>query len=386
MSRPWTNEELRLLGTQPDAEVGRLIGRPGKAVWAKRKAPGIAEAPSLVRHWTDDEDRVVLSQPVADAARSLHRTVMAIRIRRRKLLRACQPEAAPKLLSLEEARLHIEVPKYDSKEQEERVRFVGGPYAPPRVAIGGWLKCALRGDLQVGGYTNAMVPWPVAAGHHKQLIVCGDLVKALRTESRLAAAFHFGISLALVSEYRSRLNIERFTAGSQRLFWRSVNLARTPEARRKLSRKLEGRGDTMTPEAREELRRIQQQPKSQEWKARMSERWSRRFALLGPPRPWTEDELKLIGTKPDREVARLLDRSLSAVKAKKFQLRSRRGHRTSDPTRPPVSAPAQKPADAVARSERSEAVTAPGVPPDYPESAKLVTENCIAVPEGGQPR
>ncbi len=326
---------MRLLGTRPDADVGRLIGRPGKAVWAKRKALGIADPPSLVRHWTEDEDRVVLSQPTGEAARSLHRTVMAVRIRKRKLLRACKPEAAPKLLGLEEARLRIKVPRYDSKEQEELVRFIGGPYAPPLVAVGGWLRCALRGDLQVAGYTNALIPWPVAAGHRKQLIVCGNLVKALKTESRLAVAFHFGISPALVSEYRSRLNIERYTAGSQRLFWRNVNLARTPEARRKLSRKLEGRGDTMTPEAREELRRIQQQPKSKEWKERMSERWSRRFALLGPPQVWTVDELKLIGTKPDREVARLLNRSLSAVKAKKFQLRNRRGHHTSDSTRQP---------------------------------------------------
>jgi hypothetical protein len=42
---------------------------------------------------------------------------------------------------------------------------------------------------------------------------------------------------------------------------------------------------------------------------------------IGKPEPWTEDELKLIGTLPDREVAKLLNRSLQAVKAKKFQLK-----------------------------------------------------------------
>ena len=36
MSRPWTDAEIQLAGTKPEAEVGRLIGRPGKAVWAKR--------------------------------------------------------------------------------------------------------------------------------------------------------------------------------------------------------------------------------------------------------------------------------------------------------------------------------------------------------------
>jgi hypothetical protein len=76
----------------------------------------------------------------------------------------------------------------------------------------------------------------------------------------------------------------------------------------------------MTPEAREKLRQIQKRPKSEAWKQKMSERWQRRFAVSGKPLEWTEEELKLIGTRPDREVARLLDRSLSAVKAKKFQL------------------------------------------------------------------
>lgn len=43
MSRSWTDAEIQLLGTKPDADVGRLIGRPGKAVWAKRRALGMSE-------------------------------------------------------------------------------------------------------------------------------------------------------------------------------------------------------------------------------------------------------------------------------------------------------------------------------------------------------
>ena len=76
----------------------------------------------------------------------------------------------------------------------------------------------------------------------------------------------------------------------------------------------------MTPEAREKLREIQRRPKSAEWKRKMGERWRRRFAVSGRPARWTEDELKTIGTRPDREVAKLLNRSLSSVKGKKFQL------------------------------------------------------------------
>jgi hypothetical protein len=180
-----------LLGTKPDADVGRIIGRPGKAVWAKRHALGVPDPPSLVRLWTEDEDKVVLSQSVAEAAKALNRTNEAVKIRRAKLLRKLGPDKPPKLLTLEEAKLRIEVPKYDSKEQEEQFRLVDGPYAPPLIAIGGWLKCELRGELPVGGFTNALIPWPVAVGHAKQRIVCGDLVRALKTEVACSGVLSF---------------------------------------------------------------------------------------------------------------------------------------------------------------------------------------------------
>jgi hypothetical protein len=76
----------------------------------------------------------------------------------------------------------------------------------------------------------------------------------------------------------------------------------------------------MSPEDRERLRRIQRRPKSKAWKAKMAERWRRHYALLGKPENWSNEEKRLIGTMPDREVARLLNRSVMAVKAKKFQL------------------------------------------------------------------
>jgi hypothetical protein len=318
--RPWTEDEIRLLGTKSDFEVGRMVGRPGKAVWAKRQALGIAAPPPLVRHWTEEEDQVVLSKPSAEAAQLLTRTKAAIAIRRRKLRCASSGEAT-KLLSPEEAKRRIEVPRYDSKEQEEKVKFISGPYVPPFVPIGGRLKCELRGMVQVGGYSNAIIPWPVAANHPRQLIFCGDLVKALKTESRVAVSFHFGISPQTVSGYRRDLGVERLTAGSMRLFRKTVDLARSDEARAKMSQQREGRQDLMKREDRERLREIQRRPKSEAWKLKMAEHWQRRFALLGKPGEWTEEELKLIESRPDREVARLLNRSFSAVKAKKFQLR-----------------------------------------------------------------
>ena len=91
MKRPWTQAEIQALGTKPDADVGRLIGRPGKAVWAKRKALSIPDPPSLVRAWNESEDKIVLSRAIPEAAKFLDRTVMAVRIRRRKLIRNLSP-------------------------------------------------------------------------------------------------------------------------------------------------------------------------------------------------------------------------------------------------------------------------------------------------------
>ncbi len=321
MSRPWTEAEIQLLGTQPDFEIGRLIGRPGKAVWAKRQSLGIGAPATMLRRWTAEEDRVVLSKPVSESAKLLNRTETAIGLRRNKLLKRLTPGSLIQPPSPDSVQLPIQVPRYDSPEQEEKVQFVGGPYTTPTVPVGGWLQCEVRGLLQVGGYSNALIPWPTAARNRKQLIVCGDLLKALKTESRLAVAFHFGISPQMVSGFRRALGIERFTAGSTRLFWRNVKLAGSDEARAKMSRQREGREDLMTPEDRARLREIQSRPKSEAWKARAAERWQRRYLLSGKPDPWTDEDLKLIGTLPDREVAKLLNRSLQAVKAKKFQLR-----------------------------------------------------------------
>jgi hypothetical protein len=163
-----------------------------------------------------------------------------------------------------------------------------------------------------------LIPWPVSWKHSNQLIVCGDFLKALRRESVRAIVFHFGISHATASKLRTLLGIERYNAGSMRLFWRNVNLARTNEAREKISRAREGKPSGESARDRERLRRIQRRPKTEAWKRKMSALWEKRFRLAGRPKRWTKEELALIGTRPDREVARKLGRSIGAVRAKKF--------------------------------------------------------------------
>jgi hypothetical protein len=99
-----------------------------------------------------------------------------------------------------------------------------------------------------------------------------------------------------------------------------VKALKTDEARAKVSRQREGRKDLMSKADRERPREIQRRPKSEQWKRRMSEKMKRRCRVLGPFEKWLPEEEAMFGVVPDREIARLTGRSLSAVKGKKFAL------------------------------------------------------------------
>ena len=61
--RPWTRDEMELLGVKSDTEVARLTGRLREAVARKRIQLKIASVP-LSRHWADTE--VVLLGTASD--------------------------------------------------------------------------------------------------------------------------------------------------------------------------------------------------------------------------------------------------------------------------------------------------------------------------------
>src|SRR5437016_5099435 len=80
--RPWTKDELALLGKLPDAEVADLTGRTFGTVWEKRRALGIEQTAPRFRKWTPGEDKLVGTAPDAEIARQLGRTESAIKSRR----------------------------------------------------------------------------------------------------------------------------------------------------------------------------------------------------------------------------------------------------------------------------------------------------------------
>jgi hypothetical protein len=325
--KPWTKRELALLGTRPDAEVARLIRRTFGTVWQKRRSIGIPQPSLRFRKWTPAEDKLVGTAPDAEIARRLNRTITAIKSRRAVLERdklklptkpiVSSPEPCPAVLAGLGVK-PITVPRDPSLADDDRYKLIDGPYYPPRTACGRFLVCELRGTVKVGGYSDAPIPWP-RIWRRRSLVICGDLLRALKTESVLAVSYHWGLSYSIVSQYRQQLNVPRLNPGSHRLFREVViESARTPEALAKQSRAREGRRATESRRDRAKLRRIQRRPKSRAWRRKMSERLRRHFDLIGPYRPWTKKELAMIGTMPDREVARRTNRSLAAVRAKKF--------------------------------------------------------------------
>ncbi len=340
--RPWTKKEISLLGKVPDAETAELTGRTFGTVWQKRRALGIEQPALRFRKWTPAEDELVGRAPHAEIARQLGRSESAIKSRCAILEREQATRQTKSILSnprpsratFESLRLATQpstlnsqrfaVPRDPTPADDDRFRLIDGPYYAPRTARGRFLVCELRGKVKVGGYSDAPIPWP-RIWRRRSLIICGDLFRALKTESVYAVSYHWGLSRAIVSYYRQQLNIPRYNPGSHRLFREYIiESARTPEARAKLSAAREGKLSTESARDRALLRRIQRQPKSKAWRRKMSERLRRRFDLLGPYRKWTAKELALIGTMPDRQVARRTNRSLSAVRAKKFSLRAPR--------------------------------------------------------------
>src|SRR6266478_8186922 len=80
--RPWTKDELDLLGKLPDAEVAELTDRTFGTVWQKRRALGIDQPALRFRKWTLAEDRLVGTALDADIARQLGRTESAVKSHR----------------------------------------------------------------------------------------------------------------------------------------------------------------------------------------------------------------------------------------------------------------------------------------------------------------
>lgn len=99
-------------------------------------------------------------------------------------------------------------------------QFLGGPYKPPRCRIGSELQCERFGPVEVVGFNSA--GWPLcASGRHgisQSLVLCGDLILAVRTEAEQFVAEAFGVTIWTVVRWRKLLGVPQFNEGTKALW------------------------------------------------------------------------------------------------------------------------------------------------------------------------
>jgi hypothetical protein len=182
----------------------------------------------------------------------------------------------------------------------------------------------------VDGLTDAPIMWPFTqkAGP-RSLILCGDLVRAVRDESVAAVAAHWGVARETVWRWRRALGVSQYTRGTRQLIRDTIPekvdlgrlaqaraASRTPEARARMSATRKGRRPpaAFLAAAREAARR----PKPESFRWKLSERLRREWASGArrphpPGRPWGAEEIARLGRAPDAVIARELGRSPAAV-------------------------------------------------------------------------
>src|SRR5262249_20870026 len=130
------------------------------------------------------------------------------------------------------------------------------------------------------------------------LLVDEELARAVRCESVLAIRYWWGASANAVWNWRQALGVGKFNEGSTRL-------------RELLNRKLSDkkRGKKLPPEKVERRRRTSLEVGLRPVSLRHGGSW-----------PWTKDELALLGTAPDAEVATRIGRTETAVCVKRLRL------------------------------------------------------------------
>ena len=87
----------------------------------------------------------------------------------------------------------------------DRVKLLLGPYLPPRTRPGRSLVCHLRGKVTVRSISDAPIQWPCTWRHaidrRPSIILCGDLVRAVRTESAAPIMYHWGVGHSTLAKW-----------------------------------------------------------------------------------------------------------------------------------------------------------------------------------------
>ena len=227
----WTREHEKLLGTMPDTRLTNQWGCRSYYVGKRRRELAI---PAYVPEGHDPRGHRY-GLVAVDAARLKHRRQRAgllkldvaqlaglstphySRLENGEHL-TCRRTTADRIARALECALDdilTDHPLWPVRDPEPRKRrrpqpsgpLLGGPYQPPETRGGEALYCNLRRcDVTVVDWTDAPTPWPrTQLGSMKSIILHGDLIKAIQTESMEAVALAWGVSVHLVNTWRLAL-------------------------------------------------------------------------------------------------------------------------------------------------------------------------------------
>ncbi|QEL18868.1 hypothetical protein [Limnoglobus roseus] len=177
-----------------------------------------------------------------------------------------------------------------------------GTYLPPRVRLGDIVFCLYRdGDCKITSWHDGPIPWPRCSrvggkGGGWGLLVNDTLKAAVMTESAAAVGYWFGVHPTTVWQWRRVFGVEHYGTEGSRL----AHLA----------------GSQVGADAM----------KAKEWTDEERDAKSataKRIGLRPPGRwadgGWTIEELALLGTMPDKELAARIGRTWCAVRAKRSE-------------------------------------------------------------------
>jgi hypothetical protein len=175
-----------------------------------------------------------------------------------------------------------------------------GTYRPPRVRVGGRAFCLYRdADVVITSVTAAPIPWPrcrtvESRGGGSGLLVTAALGRAIRTESAQALKPWFRVGAHAVWSWRKAFGVVQWgTPGSQRLL--AENTVKANAAYR---------GTNLSAAA---VRARRARAKALDLARHLRAYQAARFP------PWPAEEVALLGTMPDTELALRLGRTRDEV-------------------------------------------------------------------------
>jgi hypothetical protein len=178
--------------------------------------------------------------------------------------------------------------------ERDKVQLLHGPYISPRLKRGDRATCLLRDStVVITGLSSGRIQWLRCRaldthGGGSELLLAGDLVRAVKNESAAAVMHWWGVTEGVVWRWRKALDAPGLKPEGSRLLRNRLNREQGGAPKGKPAPGRPGR--------------LQPVPNSHK----------RRF--------WTDAEVALLGTILDNEVAVRTGRTLTAIYQKRFAL------------------------------------------------------------------